>query len=272
MSRCAYTYTILQYRHDVWSGECMNVGVLFFCPQASHVDFKFRSGGTRLSSAYPGMNRSALLQDLKEMSRWFDRCASRPSDIWMWKSAIELGQSLLGDDDSSFRWSLNGSGTTNDPEKTAAQIFDRFVMHYDVAPSRSSRTDEQVFETVKRKLKRAQLLSRMESYTVRTKFSEVTFDHAIKNGKWHCIQAISLDSADEDKMQRKADRWAGKMVGLLEAEKVPQVYLVTGKPADCRLQGKYEKMTDWLRHNPAKPIVIDEDKSEALISRLATLF
>ncbi|MDD7973921.1 DUF3037 domain-containing protein [Roseinatronobacter alkalisoli] len=271
MNRSAYTYTVLQYRHDAWSGECMNVGILFFCPKSQYVDFKFRRGGSRLSNAYPSLNRSALLQDLKEMSRWFDRRASQPSDMWMWKSALELGHSLLGDDDSSFRWNLDGSGTTNDPEKTISLLFERFVMRYDAVPGRSPRTDEQVFDTVKDKLKRAQLLNRMESYTVRTKFTEVTFEHAIKNGKWHCIQAISLDSADADNMQRKAERWAGKMVGLLEADNVPQVYLVTGKPTEAYLQSKYEKMTEWLRHNPANPVVIEEEQSETLISRLATL-
>lgn len=271
MSRSAYTYTVLQYRHDVWSGECMNVGVLLLSPSRQFVDFKFRSGGTRLSQAYPGIDRSALLHDLKELGRWFDRRATKPSDIWMWKSAIELGRSLLGDDDSSLRWSLNGSGTTNDPDATLAQLFERFVMQYDVAKGRSPRTDEQVFETVKSKLKRAELLAKMESHTVRTKFSEVTFDHSIKNGKWHCVQAISLDSADEERMQRKADRWAGKLVGLTEAKNVPQVYLVTGKPTDTNLHRKYEKMTEWLTHNPAKPIVIDEDDAEVLVSRLRTL-
>ena len=171
MKRSAYTYTVLQYRHDVWSGECLNVGALIFCPDFKFVDFKFRSGGSRLSNAYPGINRSALLQDLKEMSAWFDRRASLPSDMWMWRSALQLGQYLIGDDDSSFRWNLNGSGTTNDPKKTMGQLFDRFVMQHDVAPGRTPRSDEQVFETVKGKLKRAQLLSRMEQYTVRTQFT-----------------------------------------------------------------------------------------------------
>ncbi|WP_439521093.1 DUF3037 domain-containing protein [Marivita sp.] len=271
MKRSAYTYTVLQYRHDVWSGECLNVGVLFFCPASQNVEFKHRSGGSRLSNAYPGIDRSALLQDLREMSTWFERRAAQPSDMWMWKSALHLGQSLLGDDDSSFRWNLDGSGTTDDPGKTFAQLFDRFVMQYDATPGRIPRSDEQVFEAIKGKLKRAQLLNRMESYTVRTEFTEVTFDHSIKNGKWHCVQAISLDSADEEHMQRKAERWAGKLVGLLEVETVPQVYLVTGKPTESKLQRKYEKMTEWLRHNPAHPVVIDEDQSEALVQRLSIL-
>lgn len=249
----------------------MNVGVLFFCQDSQYVDFKFRSGGSRLSNAYPGIDRSALLQDLKEMSTWFERRAARPSDMWMWKSALHLGQSLLGDDDSSFRWNLDGSGATDDPEKTIGQLFDRFVMRYDTPHGRTPRSDEQVFEAIKGQLKRAKLLSRMESYTVRTKFTEVTFDHCIKNGKWHCVQAISLDSANEEHMQRKAERWAGKLVGLLEVEAVPQVYLVTGKPTEPKLQRKYEKMTDWLRHNPANPVVIDEEQSENLVSRLASL-
>lgn len=271
MNRSAYTYTILQYRHDVWSGECMNVGILLFCPAAQHVGFKFRSGGARLSNAFPGINRSALLHDLKEMERWFERRATRPFDIWMWKTAIELGQSLLGDDDSSFRWNLNGSGITNDPEKTIQDLFDRFVMQYDISPARTPRTDEQVFDVVKAKLKRAELLSRMEPHTVKTKYAEFTFDHAFKNGKWHCIQAISLDSADEDKMQRKAERWAGKLVGLMEAAERPKVYMITGKPSDASLQGKYKRMIEFLRHNPADPVVLDEAQSDTLVQDLSDL-
>ena len=83
MTRSAFTYSVLQYRHDVWSGECMNVAVLLLSQKSRFVDFKFRSGGSRLSNAYPGINRSALLQDLKELKRWFERRSIQPSDIWM---------------------------------------------------------------------------------------------------------------------------------------------------------------------------------------------
>lgn len=271
MSNSTYTYTILQYRHDVWSGECMNVGVLLFCPQSQYVGFKFRSGGSRLSNAYPGIDRPALLHDLKEMDRWFSRHAAAPSDMWMWRTAIDLGHSLLGDDDSSFRWRMNGSGTTSDPENTLELLFERFVMQYDPKPGRAPRTDEQVFDSIKGKLKRAELLARMEAHTVRTKYAEFTFDHALKNGKWHCLQAISLDSADEENMQRKAERWAGKLVGLLEAKERPQVYMITGKPSEARLQGKYDRMVEFLKHNPAEPVVIDEDQSEILVQQLSAL-
>lgn len=72
-------------------------------------------------------------------------------------------------------------------------------------------------------------------------------------------------------MQRKAERWAGKLVGLLEAKEMPQVYMVTGKPSDQQLQEKYSKMIEFLRHNPAEPVVIDEEQSETLVQRLSAL-
>ncbi|ETX10247.1 hypothetical protein OCH239_22300 [Roseivivax halodurans JCM 10272] len=269
MNKHAYTYTILQYRHDVWSGECMNVGVLVYCPDLSYLKLRIRSGGARLSNAYPGIDRSALLHDMRELERWFDRKNNERGSEWIWRSAHDIGLHLLGNDDSSLRWHLDASGVTNNPEAIHEQLFQRLVVKHDPEPGRMPRSDEQVFEVVKSKLKTAEVLSRMEPHTVRSSYSEVTFEHSFKNGKWHCLQAISLDSADAEQMQRKAERWAGVLVGISEAPEPFTVYLVTGKPSQSELLRQYERMMELLRHAPTRPVVLDEDESDEVARRIA---
>lgn len=270
MKTHAYTYSILQYRHDAWTGECMNVGVLLYCPGVKFLQLRTRSGGTRISAAYPGIDRSSLLHDMREMERWFARKSKEPGSDWLYRSAYDIGTSLLGQDDSSFRWHLNGSGVTSNPNATLDQLFERFVTRYDAISSRNPRTDDQVFETVKVQLNQAELLSRVEAHTVSSAISEVTFEHSIKNGKWHCIQAISLDSADDDQMQRKAERWAGKLVGIQDAPEDFVVYMVTGRPADRHLNRQYSRMLELLRHAPTSPVVIEEEQSDTLVKKLAS--
>jgi hypothetical protein len=249
----------------------MNVGVLMLCPDRSYAQLKVRSGGTRLTDAYPGIDRSALLHDMRELERWFARSVDESLSVHMSRSALELGTSLLGHDDSSFRWYLDGSGTTTNPDATLEQLFGRFVMQYDRTKGRTPRTDDQVFDDLKGKLKQSELLSRMTSHTVVTDYSEVTFEHAIQNGKWHCLQTVSLDSADEENMERKAQRWAGRLVGLDDASEPLKVYMVTGKPTDARLMEKYDRMLEFLRHAPTRPTVVDEEQSAQVIRKLSDL-
>lgn len=246
----------------------MNVGVLVYCPDLGYLKLQTRTGGSRLSNAFPGINRKALLHDMRELERWFDRKCSERGSEWMWRSAHDVGLRLLGDDDSSFRWHLNGTGVTNDPASTQDQLFHRFVTQHDPEPGRVPRTDEQVFEVVRSKLKTSEILSRMEPHTVRSNYSEFTFEHSFRNGRWHCIQAISLDSADAEQMQRKAERWAGVLVGISEAPEPFTVYMVTGRPTKADLTKQYERMMELLRHAPTKPLVLDEEEADEIGRRI----
>lgn len=246
----------------------MNVGVLVYCEQRKFIKLKTRTARGRLAKAYPGIDHGSFRETMKALERRFDRMATDAGLFMPSARAGELGRTVLRADDSSLQWGFSGVGLTDDPEKTLDAHFDRLVLRYDAEHGRDARTDEMVFEAVRRRLEMAELLHLVEPHTVRSKFATVTFDHALKNGIWHCIQPLSFDSADEDRMLSKAARWVGIMQSIASRQSEVKAYFVTGAPQDERLLPQYDKMVEFLRASPMNPVVVDENNASYIVEVL----
>jgi hypothetical protein len=269
MSKHAYTYAVLQYRHDVWVGEALNIGVLLYSESARYLRFKFRTGQGRLAHAYPDLDHRALRDAVKALGRRFERIADQSGFFLPSGGAIEVGRKVLVPDDSSLSWGVAGSGVTDDPEVALEKVYARFVAKYDHPSGREVRTDEMVFEAVRRKLEVAELYERVRPHVVKSQFASIPFDHAIENGAWHVIQPLSFDSADEERMLDKAAKWAGRLQSISECEGSVRPYFVTGKPLNQSLIPHYYRMVDFLRASPLEPIVMDEEQAGELVAMVA---
>lgn len=267
MTLKSYSYTILQYRHDVWTGEALNLGVLFYCPAQNYLSLKARKGRGRLAQAYPNLDHSALRETVKGLEKHFSQSLDKYGFLTKPETALDFGRSALVDDDSSLRWYTNGSGLTPDAEDAHDAIFKRMVTLYDHEEGRASITDEMVFEKVKGKLQRAELLHLMQPKTVISEFAKVPFAHTIQNGKLHCFQTVSFDSVDEEQMQVKAHKWAGAMLGLQSKTDI-RPYFITGKPLNTNLLAKYSQMQKLLRISPLEPIVVDAEQVDVVVEKL----
>lgn len=269
MNLAPYTYSILQYRHDVWTGEAMNVGILLHCPSRSYISLKVQKPRKRLGQAYPDLDHGALRQELSLLERHYERQSLIQGDFLGPQSSGDFGRSVLPHDDSSLQWLPEGSGLTSDVEKTHEEIFFRLVKRYESQTDRGGRTDDMVFETVKRKLRLAALYDKFESHTVSSKYAEVTFEHSYKNGVWHCVQPLSFDSKNAERMQDKAQRWAGKLHSLQECSESVRPYIVAGPPRNLALMNKYKLVLEYLRTSPLSPLVVDEEQSDLVVERIA---
>jgi hypothetical protein len=98
---------------------------------------------------------------------------------------------------------------------------------------------------------------------------EVEFEHAWKNGKWHCIQPLSFDLASTESIQEKAARWVGHMFGLSPEADRFQPYFIVGKPADPALTAAYKRAVAFIGEAPLHPTIVPEDDIEAFVSDLA---
>lgn len=269
MKQVPYTYTVLQYHHDTWTGESMNIGVLLHCADYNYVSLKSRYGRGRLGGAYPDLDHKSLRSTIAAIEKYFDRLNSAQRDFLRPASALEYAKSVLVDDDSSLSWYDQGSGLTgDDPSKIHDFLFDRLVARYESHTGRPSRSDEMVFESVKKKLQKAELYNRFQSHTVESKYASVTFEHSFKNGVWHCVQPVSFDSADADRMQDKAAKWVGKMQSLLECKGNMKAYFVTGKPQTRELMAKYNTVMEFLRASPLEPTVVDEQEADLVVEKI----
>lgn len=269
MTKHAYSYVVLQYRHDVWVGEALNVGVLLFSESARFLKLKARTGQGRLAQAYPDLDHGALRDAIKSLERRFDKIASTSGLLLPTGGAIDVGRQVLIPDDSSLSWGMTGSGVAGSPEEALEKVYARFVGRYDKALGRDARSDEMVFEAVRRKLELAELYQRVQRHVVRSKFATIPFEHAIENGVLHVIQPVSFDSADEERMLDKAAKWAGRLHSIADCEGKVRPYFVTGKPTNESLMPQYHKMVALLRASPLDPVVMDEAQAGDLVARVA---
>lgn len=279
MRKSPFTYTILQYRHDVWTGEALNIGVLLHCADQGYLKLLARYGRGRIGQAYPDLDATALRTMTQSLERRVEKERAFSCSLYSRKRAIDLARAILKDDESSMRWHVDGSGLTLNAEEAHEQLFSRFVTRFDKAPNRPHRSDQEVYDTIKRQLEMAELLDRIKSKTVTSQFGRVTFDYTFQNGILHCIQPLSFDSADEETMQTKAEKWVGRMHTAAESQAKLKVYFVTGKPnvaerpESTHLLKSYESMKRLLLTAPAEvaPEVIEEDESSRVVDALRAI-
>jgi hypothetical protein len=93
------------------------------------------------------------------------------------------------------------------------------------APARTA-TTQQFGGPVRDRLAELKLADRLQPKTIASPFDRVEFDHAWKNGKWHCFQPLSFDLANEETIREKARRWAGQMLALKEATEPFKLYFL----------------------------------------------
>lgn len=275
-----YSYAILQYRHDFWSGEALNVGVLLFCRSAKYLSLKTRKSGGRLFAAYPELDRGALSEDLRDIKRAFEKLSSSiAQDLLFCTDLPSLGDRghedvrtlalhVLKQDSSSLRWINFGAGVALNPTNAHEDLMERYVLRHEKERDEVRRDDDEVFEPVKAKLRVAGIADKLESHIVSAPLQNVEFKHAIQNGIWHCVQPLSFDLTTEQGMLAKANNWTGKLYNLKEQPNF-RTYFLTGKPSTTALNRTYLNVLGMLRNAPTAPQVIEEDQSSHLVDQLA---
>ena len=270
MKRQKYTFLILRYRHDPLAGEQLNVGVVLHSAESKFLGARFRKAYGRVSKAFPDMDGSTLRQDLTRIERSFAKLntSERGGLFFDDNDAATFANRVVGKDDGSLVWSDLGSGTTDNAEATLDKLFFRFVTQYEDT-SLPRRTDADIWKPVRDRLLELRIGAIFEKKTIASTRDEVEFEHAWKNGKWHCIQPLSFDLASIDGIQEKAARWVGHMVGLSKAAENFHPYFIVGKPSDATLTAAYERAVDFIGEAPLSPTIVSEEEVETFVNNIA---
>lgn len=261
-----YTYVLLRYRHDPLAGEVANVGVVVHCAATGFLGIKVRRTIGRLSKMFPDMEKADLMSGLLAVQRGVSRLRDRDvTGMFVSDSdAAKFARAALPDDDSSLIWSPMGSGITQDANETLDKLYIRFVGHYDEA-MRAGRDDAAVWQPVRDRLVERNLAERLQPKVIVSPIDQVEFDHAWKNGAWHCYQPLSFDLASGDSIREKAARWSGHMTGLSRAPEKVRPHFIVGSPSNDALSDDYRRAIDLLRASALTPNVFEETQVDALI-------
>jgi len=268
--RRPYTYVLLRYRHDPLAGEFANVGVLLHEPGSGFLEAKVRTTlGPRLTKMFPTLNGDTFKSSLQSVARSVSKLGAREAGDMLASlgDASSFARRVLPTDDSSFVWSPLGSGITDDPHRTLDKIYARFVAQYD-GKAKASRDDAAVWRPVRDLLMARQIADRLQPKTIHSAVDQVEFDHAWKNGAWHCYQPLSFDLSSGENIREKAARWAGHMLALERADEAFKPYFVVGAPTNPHFHNAYERAIALLKLSPGSPEVIEEAAAETLVDRI----
>ncbi|MBX7248927.1 MAG: DUF3037 domain-containing protein [Caulobacteraceae bacterium] len=270
-NRQPYSYAVLRYRHDAVAGELINVGVLVHSSKTGFSRACLRRSYGRFSSLYPDLNGRALTAEFKRIENAVKRLAKRKIDMFSSKAdAASIGKQVVDDPAGSYLWSEAAYGIADDLDRATEQLFERYVTRFD-AVQMQRRSDADVWRPARDLLAERKLAELLGPKTIRSRRDEVEFDHALKNGLWHCLQPLSFDLADSDSINQKAARWVGHMVGLAAAEEEFRTYFIVGAPSQPQLREAYERALLFLSEAPASiaPRVIEEAELPTLVEELA---
>lgn len=263
-ARTPYSYIVLRYVHDIGTGEFINVGVVMTGARGSYIGAKFKTAYGRVKKAFPTIDPDVFRARMRRLQATFDLIAEGTLDAthasYIKKvTAIEqLVHSVIRVDDSSLQWSPVGSGLSKDLPATLASLYQRFVTKYDTELSNAPRKDDDVWKHFRTELEKRNVLSHLKEKVIAVADDSVKFDHAWKNGAWHCYEPISFDLASDSSIKEKAHRWLGQVSSIKASREGFRVYFLVGKPANATLSGAYEKAVSILRKAPDSEVIEEE--------------
>lgn len=268
--RLGYTYATLRYIHDLSTGEFINVGVVLHAPSVCYFGAKLRHTHGRLSATFPDLDTAAFRASMRIVERALRTLAAKHQKDGMFPretNAVALAVRVLPADDSSLQWSPLGSGVSKDPRQELEHLFTRLVAKYDDKQGRR-RSDDDVWRPIRDKLDEAKLSDKLTPTVIRGKVDELSFDHAWKNGIWHCYRAISFDLSDADSIKKKARQWNGHLSSVRDADNAFKPYFVLGIPSDSSLRRAYSDAIAILKTSPVPLRVYEETEVDEFVEQI----
>lgn len=280
----SYSYCLLQYRHNPWLQERLNIGVLLLSDRSNFLRLKVRGWQGRVTSAYPDLNKSAFTEDLKQLDRAvfkYSKGGFRQSSLFsknlltdlstQMNPAHTIATSLAPAGDSSYEWKPGGVGTAANLDAKLQALFHRFVEPYEVERKPAKRTDVEVWARTGQLIRERQLDEHIDlEPLVQTEFGRVKFQAGYRNGAYHVVQPLSFDLADNEHVGAKAAKWAGYANALTNTHGVrANPKFVLGPPLQDDLQETFFSATKHLKKIVGSENVYLESESHLLVDRIS---
>jgi hypothetical protein len=267
-----YSYVVVQYVPDAGAAEFLNVGVIVYAQSDGFLRLQVDTRYERLSNAFADFDGSSYRRAMMNLRQTFQDARRRLSDAPLFEGDRKFAEwlrLLLPDLGASIQTTDIRHGVTADLDEETGLLIERMVTsrkaHVDERPRRDDADVWRQCEAHHTPAVKAHLTSK----AFMTNRVKVTFEHAVKNGRWHAIQPVSMDFKRPESMQRKASQWVGTTIGLQDAPDFGSLTFVIGKPA--RHSQALERALSLLRILGDRGKVIEEDDAERLNDRIREL-
>lgn len=265
----AYTFQILQYRHDIVTKEFANVGVVIYNPAEKQIRAQVLHKYARISDFFVNLDGKYLKEKLKEVEKAVSFIQRDMQELFAQKfedkTLAQITTQILPKDDGCFYFSEMNQRLDINIDAALEDIFARHVLkHFPEAKNYS--TDESVWkELYKQYFDKYDLTSKLTSHTVKTQDDEFEFERAWKNGIWNVYEPISFDLQDTQNIKNKVYKWAGKISELAHTTEQMNLYFLSTMPKNETLQ-QFIKSKLASHEDSLKITIIAEQDIEQFIT------
>ena len=127
-----YEYQILRYRHDVVSGEFVNIGIVFFDAEKQFLRVRITEKHERISNFFGSISSVFLLHATKQIERSLNNIGQQMvyKSPHSFKSVADITNSVLPPNDNSLFFSTVSNGWHFDHKKAFDETFERLIGRY----------------------------------------------------------------------------------------------------------------------------------------------
>jgi hypothetical protein len=240
-----YEYQVLRYRHDPVSGEFVNIGIVFLDVKNRKLQARVTEKYSRISHFFGHVSGPFLMKTIKHIEREFNKIGKQLKTELSFntvKSVSDISSSVLPINDNGLFFSEVMHGWHINFESAFEATFDRLVGKYTAEKIEQRHDDSYAWKHIYKKYFDEQGITQgLKEHTVKTDNDVIEFDHAAKNGVWHCVQPISFDLVKTGDIKDKIYRWAGMLNELKTADEPLHIYLLSLMPDNPQLQAMIEQ-------------------------------
>jgi len=245
-----FQYSILHYRHDITTGEILNIGLALFSPQSKFFKGETTSVFRRILEAFPNIDANFLRKytdkinsKMEKMERDFKNNQLSISSYDTHALNKLLPQIITPDDSSIFFGEIKyGLAKEDELENIFDQLYYSIIDKYNFSKEKNSRSNQDVWKFYKKPLQKLSVSSHLKPQLIQTENDEIRFDFGWKNGKINILEPISFDLTETTNMRKKSREMIGTLFNINQTNKVNNLYLLLGEPKNKN--GKHKKVYD----------------------------
>ncbi|MBK6785130.1 MAG: DUF3037 domain-containing protein [Saprospiraceae bacterium] len=229
-----YSYQILRYIPDQVTGEFVNVGLVLFSPDTKYLNVQMLEKSGRIKAVFPAVNSRILMGRLAAFTKAIQNISSDEKSLNLIKKIEEVTKTFLAPDDSALQFSPVEAGIDINIKNAFSYLYGRLITKYETPEPTKYLTDSDVWRNeYKTYFKEFEARKLLVSHKVKTKGKvEISFDYAIKNGKWNYLEPVTFDLSNKSNITDKVFRWMGKLEELGQSDESFNLYLLSKMPED----------------------------------------
>jgi hypothetical protein len=261
-----FTFQILHYRHDLVSGEFVNVGVVVYDEQDRTFDRKILQKHTRISSFFTNLDGKYFKERLKEIERAARKLCEDTTSRLEGQTLSQITETLLPQDDGCFYFSEVKTRQDVNIKAALDDLFARLVLKH-IAETKTYTTDESVWKDLyKEYFDRLELTAKLTTHKIKTQDDEFVFEHAWKNGVWNIYEPVAFNLQDVQSIKNKVYKWVGKIGELAGAsEEISLHFLSTLPQKEDLLRFINTKLTSVAQNSSLALQIISEENIETFV-------